>query len=81
VFCKPVVFGPNYRKFNEAVKLVADGGVFSYKKSQEFEKFMNQLFFNDEFYNSAAKVCETYIKEHKGATSKIISDLTNVLTI
>ena len=35
-FGKPVIFGPTYHKFKEAVDLIDLGGAFSVKNEQEF---------------------------------------------
>ncbi|MCB0807291.1 MAG: 3-deoxy-D-manno-octulosonic acid transferase, partial [Bacteroidales bacterium] len=42
-FGKPVVFGPNYRKFNEAVELIQNGGAFTIKDEKEFLTITGKL--------------------------------------
>jgi len=42
-FGLPVIFGPNYQKFNEAIDLIDHGAAFSIKNQEEFEKCMETL--------------------------------------
>lgn len=78
VYGKPVVFGPNYKKFVEAVKLISEGGVFSFSKQDEFEKYLEQLFTDEKFYNTARNACLKYVRDHCGATPRIITELSRL---
>ena len=75
----PVIFGPNYGKFNEAVELVDKGGAFSITSFETFENITNTLLKDKARYNEAAKVCKTYIKQNTGASRIILSGLENLL--
>ena len=75
VFGCPVVVGPKYTKFVEAVDLVRDGGMFSVENQQEFDDIFEQLMNDDDFYNKASGICQDYIQLSIGATEKIMRTL------
>lgn len=79
VFGCPVVVGPKYTKFVEAVDLVRDGGMFSVENQQEFDDIFVQLMNDDNFYNKASGICQDYIQLSIGATSKIMKRLNDEL--
>ena len=79
VFGCPVVVGPKYTKFVEAVDLVRDGGMFSVENQQEFDDIFEQLMNDDNFYNKASGICQDYIQLSIGATSKIMKSLNDEL--
>lgn len=79
VFGCPVVVGPKYTKFVEAVDLVRDGGMFSVENQQEFDNIFEQLMNDDNFYNKASGICQDYIQLSIGATSKIMRRLNDEL--
>lgn len=74
VFGCPVVIGPKYHKFVEAVDLVRDGGMFSVNNQQEFDEIFEKLMNDDEFYNKASGICQDYIQLSIGATDKIMKN-------
>jgi 3-deoxy-D-manno-octulosonic-acid transferase len=73
------VIGPKYHKFDEAVDLVKDGGMFSVNNQQEFDEVFEQLMEDDEFYNKASGICQDYIQLSIGATNKIMKVLESKL--
>ncbi len=75
VFGCPVVIGPKYHKFVEAVDLVRDGGMFSVNNQQEFDDIFEKLMNDDDFYNKASGICQDYIQLSIGATGKIMRTL------
>ena len=79
VFGCPVVIGPKYHKFVEAVDLVRDGGMFSVNNQQEFDEIFGQLMNDEEFYNKASGICQDYIQLSIGATDKIMKFLSSEL--
>jgi len=72
---KPVIFGPNYQKFNEAKELIKKQGGFSISNEKEFTAISSELLFNKESYDKAAKECSKYVEENIGATEKIFSEV------
>ncbi|MBR5214817.1 MAG: 3-deoxy-D-manno-octulosonic acid transferase [Bacteroidales bacterium] len=79
VFGCPVVIGPKYHKFVEAVDLVRDGGMFSVNNQQEFDEIFGQLMNDEGFYNKASGICQDYIQLSIGATDKIMKFLSSEL--
>lgn len=72
VFSKPVVFGPNYKKFNEAIELVKTGGGISIKNEVALEAVFNQLLNKEEAYTSSAAASGNYVYSKRGTTKKIL---------
>lgn len=72
VFYKPVVFGPEYEKYSEAVDLVECGGGFSIDSALALEVTFNELLLNAELYKNAAHNAGTFVKEAAGATERIM---------
>ncbi|MCL1851265.1 MAG: 3-deoxy-D-manno-octulosonic acid transferase [Bacteroidetes bacterium] len=72
VFEKPIFFGPEYRKFNEAVELVNHGAAFSITCANEMAQQL--LFFenNPSSYQTTCDICKNYIAQNLGATDKIL---------
>ena len=68
-FGLPVIFGPNYQKFNEATKLIALGGAKSISNYTELTLAI------DSFANFDQTIATNYIKNSSGATETIIESL------
>src|SRR6187402_3129730 len=72
VYGKPVLFGPNYRKFKEAIGLIETGGGICISSSNELsailQKFIN---YKTELELSSKKSLD-FVKQNKGATEKIL---------
>ena len=79
VFGCPVVIGPKYHKFVEAVDLVRNGGMFSVNNQQEFDDIFERLMNASDFYNKASGICQDYIQLSIGATDKIMRKLNSEL--
>lgn len=69
----PVVFGPNYIKFKEAVDMVTLGAAFSIADYTEL-KIRLDVFLSDEaILKSSADIAAKYVEDHTGATAAILS--------
>lgn len=75
----PVVFGPKYGSFKEAVDLVALQGAFSVKDAEELEVVFKRLMTDDEFYKKASETCRDYLNSQVGATEIILKGFKNIL--
>lgn len=75
----PVVFGPKYTSFREAVDLVQQQGAFSVNDAQQLEQVFTKLMVDETFYGQASAVCKTYLERQVGATEKIMQGLQNIL--
>jgi 3-deoxy-D-manno-octulosonic-acid transferase len=69
---KPVIFGPVYEKFAEAVALIETGGAFSIDNALELEGLLDKLFNNGVALQEAGKAARELVIQSKGATQKII---------
>lgn len=72
VYGKPVIFGPNYEKFSEAIQLVKNKGGYSYKNNNELFTIIGRLLNNMEQLKESGNAARNYVKENTGATQKII---------
>ena len=68
----PVIFGPKYKSFKEAVDLVCLGGAFSISDQKELDAVFDHLLNDEGFYQGASKVCKDYVSAQIGATSAIM---------
>lgn len=71
VYDVPVVFGPNYQKFNEAKELIKAGGGFSVNNYAELKDIFGNLLSDTE--NNTGKIAGNYVRENTGATEKIFN--------
>lgn len=72
VYGKPVLFGPNYKKYREAKELIETGGGFSFSTSEELKSTINLLLNDEDTYQKACRASALYITTQKGATEKIV---------
>ena len=70
-FGLPVIFGPNYRKFQEATDLIEKGASFSIKNTEELKQRMSHLQ-DQENRDKAGKIAKEYIIASAGATRIIL---------
>ena len=75
----PVVFGPKYKSFKEAVDLVALEGAFSVKDATELETIFKRLMNDEDFYKKASETCRNYLNSQVGATEIILKGFKNAL--
>jgi 3-deoxy-D-manno-octulosonic-acid transferase len=75
-FGLPVLIGPNYSRFMEAIELVEKGAAFSIKDSAELKLRMN-LLMNEENRLISGKAAHQYVQNHTGATQKFLDFIYN----
>ena len=68
----PIVIGPEYSKFKEAVDLVAVKGCISVNNQSAFSSIFNKLKINDDFRKETGTINDSYIKKNIGATAQIM---------
>lgn len=73
VYGKPVVFGPVYDKYLEAVDLVGSGGGFSVENALEAETLFTSFLIDKEEYDLACEASREYVYAKKGATGAIVA--------
>ena len=72
VYGKPVIFGPVYEKFDEAIGLVEAGGGESVDGLFELETILNKLLVDDQYRNEMGKAARDLVYEKEGAAGNII---------
>jgi len=77
IFGMPIIFGPNYRKFNEATTMVKDGIAFPVADFSSLESNMSQLLNDAEMRNSISKKCHSFTYQNIGATQLILEKVFN----
>lgn len=73
----PVVIGPNYQKFSEAVALVNMGGCISVKNKKELEETLSHLIQNEDERLEKGHICATFVEMNKNATAIIMAHISN----
>lgn len=73
VYGKPVVFGPEYEKFAEAVGLIENDAAFSVNNALELESCLETLLKNENLLQKSSSAARHYVYSKKGATSQIIN--------
>ncbi len=68
----PVLFGPAYKKFQEAVDLVAIGAAFPIKNDQELYQQMNLLLTDPVLRSKAGDAAGEFVASGRGATQKVL---------
>ncbi|MGB5990452.1 MAG: glycosyltransferase N-terminal domain-containing protein [Marinifilaceae bacterium] len=71
-FGLPIIFGPNYLNFKEAVDLVNIKAAFSYTEYSELVEIFTLLMNNDKFINLCGSKSSNYVKDNLGATEFIV---------
>jgi 3-deoxy-D-manno-octulosonic-acid transferase len=71
----PVIFGPTYRKFQEAVDLVEMGGAFPVLDENELLSTIHQQLEHKDLLKTSSQIAEKYVLERVGATSVILETL------
>jgi 3-deoxy-D-manno-octulosonic-acid transferase len=72
VYGKPIIFGPEYEKYIEAIDLVEKGAAYSIDRAVEIEKLMNDLLSDTDWLNESSEAARNYVYSKKGATEKIM---------
>lgn len=76
----PVVFGPKYKSFKEAVDLVNLGGAFSINGQEELYRIFDRLINDEALYQQASETCRKYLKSQLGATDVILKETTSTFS-
>ena len=71
----PVIFGPKYHKFKEAVDLIDRGGAFSIKDKEQFTSLLDSLINSPAIAEAAGQSALKFVNKQLGATDAIIRQL------
>jgi len=69
----PIVIGPNYSNFAEAVQLVALQGCIVISNSNELKENLDRLLNDNNFFEEKSSICKSYIQDNTGATNTIMN--------
>jgi len=72
VYGKPVVFGPVFDKYIEAIELIDEGGGFTVENALELEKLFDEILSDKQLYKESSEASRNYVYRKKGATDKIL---------
>ena len=73
-FGKPVVFGPNYRKFQEAHDIIALGGGMTVGEHSDVS-FLRKLFTDEAVYSASSDACLQLMRRNLGSTDIILNTI------
>lgn len=79
IFGMPIVFGPNYLKFNEATSMVKLGIAFPVNDSPSLNSILDELLSDNEKRNWIASECASFTNHNLGATQIILNKVFNRL--
>ena len=79
VYDVPVVFGPKYKEFEEAVDLVKLKGAFAIYNQRELEDVFYRFINDEAFYEKSSRICHDYVAKKIGATEKTMKVLEGLL--
>ena len=69
----PIVIGPNYSHFAEAIALVHQTGCVSISGQNELNEVFDNLIFNDDIRHEKGHICSTFVQMNTGATAIILN--------
>ena len=75
VWDKPVIFGPENKKFQEAQGLKACGGGLEISGAEDFNRIMQRFISNPQTIAEAGRQAGAFVKQMTGATEKILADV------
>ena len=75
VWDKPVIFGPENKKFQEAQGLKACGGGLEISGAEDFNRIMQRFISNPQTMAEAGRQAGAFVKQMTGATEKILADV------
>lgn len=73
----PLLFGPNYHRFQEAKDLIKDGAAVSITNQEEFDQELTLLLANEDLRKSRGNSAQSYVRQGKGATDLIVGFILN----
>lgn len=69
----PIIIGPNYSHFAEAIALVHQEGCVSISNQKELNEAFDNLIFNEDIRHEKGHICATFVQMNKGATAVILN--------
>ncbi|MGN9177568.1 3-deoxy-D-manno-octulosonic acid transferase [Segatella copri] len=75
VWNMPVIFGPNNKKFQEALGLLKSGGGFEINTYEDFSSLMSSLMNDETFLKQAGDKAGAFVAHLAGATDKVLASV------
>ncbi len=72
---KPVVFGPKFQKFPEAVGLISNSGAYSVSDKEELNEKLTDLLMEKEKRTTMGQSAFQYVMQLSGATQRIMKEI------
>ena len=76
-FGVPILIGPNYSHFAEAIALVNMEACVSVNNQKELNEALENLIRNNDIRNEKGHMCSTFVQMNKGATAIILKNILN----
>ena len=73
----PIIVGPNFSHFAEAVALVHQKGCISISNQSELNDALSNLISNEDIRNEKGHISSTFVQMNKGATQVIMKHISN----
>jgi 3-deoxy-D-manno-octulosonic-acid transferase len=73
----PIIVGPNFSHFAEAVALVHQQGCISISNQNELDETFSNLISNEDIRHEKGHICSTFVQMNKGATDVIMNQISN----
>ena len=71
----PIIVGPNFSHFAEAVALVHQEGCVSISNQNELNDAFSYLILNEDIRHEKGHICSTFVQMNKGATKIILNSI------
>jgi len=75
----PVIFGPKYHKFTEAVELIEKGGAYCIHNENEFMQVVMDLITNNKQLREKSAIAREYVQKNIGATQLILKEISRYI--
>ena len=76
---KPVIFGPNHKKFREAGILINSGAGFEINNADELKSTLDKLFSDENYLKKCSVKGGDFVRSNRGATERIINNLNFIM--
>jgi len=75
----PIVIGPNYENFPEAIKLRQLAGLFSVASAEECSELLGKLLSDEKFRNTTGMIVGHFVNSNTGATTMIMKYINTLI--
>ena len=74
-FAKPIIIGKNYKRFNEAIMMIKNGGMISISSYDEFYNSIEKILTDKAKFNKMSNSNADHFKKQKGAIKQILKHM------